>query len=645
MNIFNHFFPDYFTQLGRKSVLLALLLALLSFLIWMNLNPSKLSYDKKIIAILEEQKENVKHKESGSVSFYETKKGESLQNQDEIFTAENSSAVVKFVKSKTKLIIPAMSLVKIEEINNEQIIEVKQGVVDLQMEKGKEIKLRVNGEDHILKSNKDGSLVKAYLSNGKLELVSNDKELKINGEIRKNKFEILDPLPGEKKEVFDSLKIKLSEKDKYQVSLSQSANFEGKVIQMNVSSSEVVISDPLTEGEYFLKVKNGAIEKTIPFQIVSKYKIDGMSPAEGDLVSLNPGEKTKLTWNPKPVKRYKVTVKDEKGNEKKYLTTVNELTVDNLKGSSFEWSVVPEVVSGKYPVVQSKAQAGLKFTGKIELQSSLKRKYKTTEEQILLNVKSSAPTKYEIKLTNLQTGDLVFEKTQDNSELKIPLYKKGKFSLEIKSADFPSFQGINETIEISEPVGIWSKVNIKEVKAKDENEEVSLGLNFANVDHKNLKILYLANGKEKQVELKETIKLKLDQFGEHCFQVTTISPIPEYVDSDVHCVKYIQLPPFPPLPKAQDIIMNFVKHKGVDSYKITVPAIEGALKYRFEVYKDQKANSVVYTVDANEPTVFWASNRSGIYYLRYKVIDRKNRESNYSPVSKLIFPISPLSNW
>ena len=139
--------------------------------------------------------------------------------------------------------------------------------------------------------------------------------------------------------------------------------------------------------------------------------------------------------------------------------------------------------------------------------------------------------------------------------------------------------------------------------------------------------------------------LSIDAFGKHCLVAIPTVLSKNFGNSKEFCFDLIKVPVFPLLSKNKDLILEYVKRNGIDTYKINVPIVDKATKYKIEVYKSANAKDIVYTAESPSSEFFWSTNRSGIYYLRYKVFDSRNRSSDFSPASKLIFPISPLSSW
>jgi hypothetical protein len=104
-------------------VFFALFFSAIMFFCLVKISPPMRTRISKTIARLESYSNNVRYKEVGSVSFYDVIKNEDFQNKDEIFTGENSIAVVRFLNSNTILKIPSSSLIKVEDGDNGESID------------------------------------------------------------------------------------------------------------------------------------------------------------------------------------------------------------------------------------------------------------------------------------------------------------------------------------------------------------------------------------------------------------------------------------------------------------------------------------------------------------------------------------------
>lgn len=185
MKFIETIFPDHFSQADRRGVLMGTLLSLIaSIFLYKTPAPTRKEVTKPI-ARLESFSNNVRYRDSGSASFYNAEPGEVFQNRDEIFTGEKSDAIIRFPGSKTTLKIPSSSLIKIEEGENGEAVEIKDGGVDIVLQKDQVISLNSNGINHQIRSSQKESAVKIFYSSGELHLFTKDKGVKIknaNGE-------------------------------------------------------------------------------------------------------------------------------------------------------------------------------------------------------------------------------------------------------------------------------------------------------------------------------------------------------------------------------------------------------------------------------------------------------------------------------
>lgn len=223
-------------------------------------------------------------------------------------------------------------------------------------------------------------------------------------------------------------------------------------------------------------------------------------------------------------------------------------------------------------------------------------------------------------------------------------------TFEIESLDYPRIQKSEFSYDVNSTILSWDPMLKTELKSTEENEEIVLKYN-RNVEfgsNANLQIKYKpikGNSLEKTLKLGSADKIKLIGFGQYCFKGVLDLPMEHYTDSENYCLNFVQLPVFPFIPKAKDSVLSYVKHNGLDSYKLEVPNINKAVKYYIEICSDSAGKKIVYTASSGTPVFFWTANHSGLFFLKYRVYDSKDRESDFSPLSKLIFPISPLSDW
>jgi hypothetical protein len=675
MNLKETFFPDHFSQGSRIGVITGVLVSSLSLIALLNIKPINENRYKKTIARIEKFSSSVRLKGTGSASFYDVTLKEELQNSDEIFTGENSSALVRFIKSNTVLKIPSSSLVRIEESESGDIVEVKDGLVDIIIAKNQEINLKVNGEVHQIKAVEDNSSIKAYYSEGELQLVTEAKGIKVKDDkgerkltsnvtvalakkiesikpviIKIKPFNLLAPVSGQKFNALDGIAIATDPKADYKVNLSKDAKATEPVLSSNFTGNDFVWKTTFNDGDYFLNVSDSKTTRTVPIIISTVYDVTGFKPAEEEIINVTFGQKSILSWNPLNVKSYKVIVQNAQGISKEYITKNNQLELENLSGPEIKWSVNPELAGGSYYDSKKYIHNNLKYDGKIEFINLTKKDFKITETQF--NVSWTAPLaeKFDIHLINLATNKEILHTQTKVKKLTIPLNSVGSFKLSVSSIDLPDL-GVSEfTYTTSGPILSWDSTLPKELSSTEEDETILLKYSskldlkrVANIHQKYFPI----NGTPviKVLKIEEASQVKLVGFGQYCYIGHLISPLEHYYDSELYCFKLTQLPVFTTIPQPKDSILTNIKKDGIESFKLTLPGVDKASKYHVEIYKEKSAKTLIYAADSNSPEVIWTTKRAGVFFFRFKVYDPKNRESSYSPIAKIIFPISPLSDW
>ncbi len=646
MNFLETFFPDYFSQVDRRWVYSSITLSVLSLVALITVRPSFNTNNKKVVAEIITYKNKVKFKDSSSLSFYDVGRNELLRNKDEVFTGANSIAEVRFIRSKTKIKIPSSSLVRIEDDGSGETIELKEGLVDIVLEKGSSINLRMNGLIKELKTAKDIAEIKAFLTNGKLSLYSDD--LSINN--RSGNFEIVSPVPGENISTDEAIKVVMNKPGKYVATLSKHAEFNRGTSSVTFSGDNYAWSSNLDVGDYYLKVTLDKEEQIIPVRLTSKFLIDGIIPADGEMLNLFPGESVRFSWNDVGAKSYKIQTRDVFNNVQNYLTSTNEVVVKNLKGPEIEWSISPEIKDGKYSNATKTIKTQLNFKGKIDLLGELKNSMMSFEKMPTVNWNGGENLTYLVRVLKNVEEQEVLRKTIKANNFELPILKKGTYHLEISSVEYPGLKKVEHEFDVKDPVLTWSGTNEPEIRSTEDINKISLKYKMETIENLKPKVEHKIYNKKILIStlshnLDEMSNLNIDVFGKHCL-IAIPTVLSKYIGpSQEHCFEMIKTPVFPPLLKNKDLILEYVKKNGVDTYKINLPAVEKATKYKIEIYKQANATELVYVAEGSSSEFFWSTNRSGIYFLRYKVFDSRNRSSDLSPVSKLIFPISPLSNW
>lgn len=149
----------HFKRRNRVVFLLALLFSAAALFALWKLQPKDDDQSRVMLATLVDQKQYVTRKFSNSLSFIEISKGEKLFNGDQIFTGDNSTAKVVFMKSGNILNIPERGLVKIEEGLYGENVDIQKGLAEFVIQKGQSMNITQGTETITLKTgeNEQGS--------------------------------------------------------------------------------------------------------------------------------------------------------------------------------------------------------------------------------------------------------------------------------------------------------------------------------------------------------------------------------------------------------------------------------------------------------------------------------------------------------
>lgn len=676
MNLKETIFPDHFSQSNKIGVVLCLIISALAMVAILQTKTVFNKNKKDKIAKIKSLSNNVRLKEYGSSSFYDIQKGEDLQNGDEIYTGMESNATVVFDDLITTINITSSSLVKIEVIKDEEsgkenkTIEIKSGSANIVIPKGETVAIKSNGETQQISAREDNSIVKlAYLSGlvqfyteskgvkiknkkGTITEVTNKVTLSETKEITKNTiFTLISPTYGQKLDTLEGIKITTNLKSKYTVHIYKDFNIVPPLYETKFENSSFLWADNFKEGDYFFSIENETGSRTVPVKLISAYEVDGFKPADGETLEVNTGEKSTLSWKPLNVSSYLVSIIDFQGKERSYKTNTNQLQIEGLSGSSIKWFVKPQLLNGSYSKPSKAIETRLKYNGKISFTGmKAKEKYKIADKEINLKWLSPRGEAFEIKIVDLKTNLEIASSKIKKNKTSILLTKEGAFKAVVSSIDFPDFEKAEFLYDVSSPVLKWDLNLPKEFTSTEDDEVVKLKFiskpNISKIAKLHQKYIPL-KGKPllSVLNIESSEKVQLKGFGQYCYLAHLLAPVEYFHDSDIYCFNLVQLPAFDQIPKAKNTILENNNSNGIETYKFFLPTVKNAVKYHAELFREISGKTLIYSTDSTTPQISWKTKRSGIYYMKYKVYDKKNRESEFSPFSKIIFPISPLSTW
>jgi hypothetical protein len=668
--LIGNFFPKHFSRIDRRGTFIAFFFAIIAFVALLKANSPRSLRNKETIAMIENFSNDVRFKEADSITFLEILKNEKIQSQDEIFTGANSRATVYFLKSKTKLQLPSSSLIAIEDGEHGETIEIKEGLVDIILQKDHPINIKVNGIEHQIIPSLKKSSVKAYYYAGELHLFTKEKDIKIKTAGKEYKLEgnreavvqpnnvkidtsfiLISPTPGQIINEEEGLEIKTNLKEKYQINISKNIDFKNLIATQYFENKNFKLNFSPDEGEYFFKIDNGKNNKIVPISFVSKFKINGCIPKNGETIKINPNDAIDLKWEKLPVSSYRLMIKEADQPEKIFTTKENFFHLSNISSSEFVWTISSEVSVGEYSRYVTSSKVSVEFTGQIDLiKPPQKTKYTINDEQVNLTWTNLPKNNFLVSIINSDDNKILSSNKVMQNSFAFSHVGYGNLRVEVSSIDYPSIKKADFHYQVVAPVLEWNLEQTKMFKSEKDDEEIELQYKSFLSEEKNinLNVKYTSNNGneiEKKIKLEKNNKIKLNGFGKYCFQAQQDEQEKYLIASDEYCLDYIYSPVFGPLPKAPDLKLVLSKRAGHDSFKISVPKIKNAEIYYFEIFQDPEGRKRVHSAEAKLAEFYWSTDNSGIYYIRYKVADSKKRESEFSPISKFIFPISPLSDW
>jgi len=579
---------------------------------------------------------DVKYKEF-SQSYFNPARLDFLINQNgEVYTENNSEAIIKLLESNGVVELRPQSLIKLIKLKKEMptVVELIDGVINLEIVKGKEIWIKSNDQIIKLKAEKEDLVTTAYLSMGKIVLSHEINDIKKGDEV-----EVLSPVAGEKTEADEGIKIKLTASAKYQMQISKDPGFKNIIATAEFEGNEMNWNLPIEEGLFYLKIIQAKNTKIYPIYIESKYKLTGIRPKDGETISIFPGGKFLLSWNPAGAESYRVTIKDSFDHEEALFTTRNEIEINNIKGEMLEISIAPELEPNKYSNIKKIIRLGLNFTGSIILkQDSLQNVYLENTKDKIISWESRENELYRVRIIDLDKDIEVGSKNTTTNNIELPKLNIGSYKLEISSVNYPTMRKAIHTFDIKTPIVTWGEDAASKKESENPNEKIKLNYSFNTKDDLGavVELKYFSDDGvtmiEKKIPLKDNEYIEAVGFGKYCVVIKPEVYSKNITASEELCFLLKKKSKFADLdPLKQEMIKRVKNKRG--SYTIEIPKIKKAVRYIVETYKEKGQEKIQFESNSNLVEIE-LSNTADVY-MRYKVLDKEKNESNFSPMTKI----------
>lgn len=667
-------FPGYLTKVQKISLAGAIAFSIVSFILLVQYKVVDVNSQIKSIAVLTKQSQVVTRKNINSLSFIDIETGDNVFNGDQIFTGTKSDAVVVFLKSKNIINIPSKSLVRIELDEDGDVVEIKDGFADFIIQKNQEISIikgknkislisGINSAGEATVSDDDNKLVIKVKSgditfidkiSGAKEKISLSESISLDkGVVKKMQgFQVLSPLPGERIDILSPVEIRLDKTIPISVFLSQNSDFSDNVHTEEVDSYPFQLRAKIKAGDYYLKlVAKSGFETILPINFYSPFELTGFQPVSGATVNLKKAGPLTLSWDSTKAPKYKVVVKDSLGKVAEYITPVPEIKLEDVKGRSLSWSASPMSIDGEFHPQSKQNKIILNFIGANKLISPAgEGQFTLGEVPIQFRWDSLLKETFRVIIRNNQTSVNIVDKFVSTDLLDFTPENIGSMTFILESRDYPGLTKVEYPFEVKSIVATWNPKDPVEYAEVDEEKKIEFNFESKLKDIKNLELRVASSQSFDQdtqvikIQSKKVV-FNMKKFGNYCFKINPITPDSFLQDSEIKCVVFKRSEAFGPALEAKNIVMTSIQINGVDGYTVEVSKNEKASLFEFQVFKDADGKELVFTTRSKNNVMTWISSRSGVYYYRYRVFDEKNRSSNYSTIGKLIFPISPFSDW
>jgi len=487
MSFFSHFFPNSFSTSDKLIASSAIFVCSLSLYVLLNSDFAQNDSSLDKVALLIEKTNNVTHKRSKSVSFQNSEQGASFENDDEVFVGENSEAKIQFIKSKTEVIAPSRTLLRIGDGKKGEKIAVKDGLAQFIIQKGKKLTVELNGQTNEFEATDESQKVEIILDkNGELKLktLSGQEEFsarnkiqptvithmdnpeedensslpeqatnKENAPIKKEskEFNLISPKEWDKFNPSSGILFSWQGSKKIDISISKTQDFAAIIDTISFETSPKRWPLKLDSGDYFLKIKSEGKEKIVTINLASEIAEKKISPSSNENMLISPNDSINFKWPKLAQNDVILFIKNHENKELKIKVSGNEYSLEKPKGKKFEWAILKESEEGKSTIILGPFHFTISYNGKINLL------HKRKENSHFFTWNSLSEERFKIIITNSEDSNYVFTKDLSTPELNFQTEKAGSFNVILESIDYPREKKTEYSFDIDTIIGTWKE--------------------------------------------------------------------------------------------------------------------------------------------------------------------------------------------
>lgn len=637
------------------------------------------------VAMFEDASGDVTVKNYGDFNYKSVEPGDSVQSGDYILTKEQSEAQVRFLKSKALLKVASNSLVKIN-ISDERIdLAAESGFFDLEMDQapplfvaGKKIKsVTVGGGKTKLQIIRQSAKAQPVL-----RVVAGAVEVRVDDEdsdqdpvkIEEGEAILVESL--EKKVVdlqalapANYTKILPDTVQEFEWS-SENANLVIFQVAEDIEFMDIVYEKKSFKtgtslklkkpGTYYWRIADEKGNASFPKQLIilapaaPKTKL----PEEGSKVNYQRGRTpVKFVWESEFEDGFDfelIQVSSKKRTRKSY--NKKEVTLKLKHAGLYKWRVRSKRRFARWSSFKTfniifLQGSILALAPAINYAKNLQKDGRFDEMSFRWGGKVDGTYRFRISKSPNMTWPVVEEQTLQKEYRYVPT-KGGRYFWNVESIKYPGVDSVPRPFIVQQAVGEFvAPVNLSRVDNLNSLNEVEFVV-LSNLEEP----LVLEVSKREdfrfnlyRIKLSEPRKrLKLDP-GKY---FARISPLPGR-DQDVWLptisrfeVKKPARPEAPELPRyLQAFLMNVdeVKNPQDEKYFVSWPEVEKAVKY--EIKMRNNINKKVKVYSSKEANITLLGEHSESFNIIVTAIDSWGRRSPASKISKLLFPIAPLTKF
>lgn len=288
---------------------------------------SSRTFDGESFAHLESLTNVVKSKALGELGWSDARSGQGFNRKDQVFTYQNSKAVLNFSDGQNLTLLPN-TLVELDQNQGTLALQVKEGLVYLDLKPGKSVSLEMGGQEVTLKGS-ENSRVKLSKLQGKLKLEGSQGDVQVtnaSGESAKldnqssvsidseqkfvvRKFDINNPIPADGT-ILDRATLPSLVKFSYDVGQKIKTNVE--LAQDYAFNQKISPNSALETGTYYWRVVDEdalAVSSVYSFELRHNPAPWFMAVEKTKEIILSDGEiKFELDWNHPSALEYELVI-------------------------------------------------------------------------------------------------------------------------------------------------------------------------------------------------------------------------------------------------------------------------------------------------------------------------------------------------